>query len=187
MAETLYLENANVFLARTDPNAPLEVVNRDQHNIGRCFMTRLPNKARPFQMEGRSEITRAVRYYTDAAVRTMKLGTGSTSAGNAPAKTGTGAALTGYLTGSNKAFDATFPSSALNGSSRRIQYKRTYAAGEATSASPITEAVIVNETISNDDTSTSGETLARVALSGISAKGASDSLVVTWNHDLLGA
>jgi len=71
MAETLYLENANVFLARTDPNAPLEVVNRDQHNIGRCFMTRLPNKARPFQMEGRSEITRAVRYYTDAAVRTM--------------------------------------------------------------------------------------------------------------------
>jgi len=122
-----------------------------------------------------------------AAPTGMKLGTGSTSAGNAPAKTGTGAALTGYLTGSNKAFDATFPSSALNGSSRRIQYKRTYAAGEATSASPITEAVIVNETISNDDTSTSGETLARVALSGISAKGASDSLVVTWNHDLLGA
>jgi hypothetical protein len=71
MAETLYLENANVLLARNNPTDALTVVQRDQHNIGRCFMTRLVNKARPFQMEGRSEITRAVRYYTDAAVRTM--------------------------------------------------------------------------------------------------------------------
>ena len=71
MAESLYLENANIVFMREDPNLPLEIVKRDQHNIGRCFMTRLPNKVRPFQMEGRSEITKAVRYYTDAAVRTM--------------------------------------------------------------------------------------------------------------------
>lgn len=71
MAESLYLENANVLLARESPNDPLVVVNRDDHGIGRCFMTRLVNKARPYQMDGRSEITRPVRYYTDAAVRTL--------------------------------------------------------------------------------------------------------------------
>ena len=55
-----------------DPlNGELEVVSRNDHDLGRCFMTRLPNRARPYQMEGRSEITRSVRYYTDAAVRTM--------------------------------------------------------------------------------------------------------------------
>jgi hypothetical protein len=113
----------------------------------------------------------------------MKLGTG----GTAVAKTGAGAALVTYLSGSNKAFDATFPQSALNGSSRRITYKRTYAAGEATTASAITEAVIVNDTISNDSTSTAANTMSRILVTGISAKGASDTLTATWNHDLLGA
>lgn len=118
-----------------------------------------------------------------AAPTGMKLGTGST----AVAKTGAGAALVTYLSGSNKAFDATFPSSALNGSSRRITYKRTYAAGEATTASPITEAVIVNETIATDATSAAAATISRVLVTGISAKGASDTLTATWTHDLLGA
>lgn len=113
----------------------------------------------------------------------MKLGAGST----AVAKTGAGAALVTYLAGSNKAFDATYPQSSLNGASRRITYKRTYAAGEATTASPITEAVIVNETIANDDTSTAAETISRILVTGISAKGASDTLTATWYHDLLGA
>jgi len=122
-----------------------------------------------------------------AAPTGMKLGTGSTSGGNAVAKTGTGAALTTYLSGSNKAFDATYPQSSLNGSSRRITYKRTYAAGEATTASAITEAVIVNETISTDATSAASATISRIAVTGISAKGASDTLTATWNHDILGA
>ena len=125
-----------------------------------------------------------------AAPTGMKLGTGSVAAGNAPAKTGTGAALTGYLSGSNKAFDATFPSSSQPGgagTARRITYKRTYAAGEATSGSPITEAVIVNETISTDATSAAANTISRIAVTGISAKGASDTLTATWNHDILGA
>ncbi|AEJ95318.1 portal protein [Mycobacterium phage LittleLaf] len=69
--ETLYLENANIEFVR-DPNTHMmEVVNRDQHNIGRCFMTRIANRARPFQRDGRSEITRTVRYLTDHAVRTV--------------------------------------------------------------------------------------------------------------------
>lgn len=120
----------------------------------------------------------------------FRLGTGSVAAGNAPAKTGTGAALTGYLSGSNKAFDGSFPASSQPGgagTARRIQYKRTYVAGEATTASPITEAVIVNDTIATDATSTAANTISRVAVTGISAKAATDSLVATWNHDILGA
>lgn len=69
--ETLYLENANIVLARNQFSRELEVVSRDQHNMGRCFMTRLPNRARPYQLDGRSEITRTVRYLTDHAVRTI--------------------------------------------------------------------------------------------------------------------
>lgn len=117
---------------------------------------------------------------TSSALPTgMKLGTGST----AVAKTGAGAALVTYLTGSNKAFDATFPS-ATGGV---VTYKRTYAAGEATTASPITEVVIVTETISNDDTSTEAETVSRALLTGIGSKGASDTLTITWTHTILGA
>jgi hypothetical protein len=121
-----------------------------------------------------------------AAPTGMKLGTGST----AVAKTGAGAALVTYLSGSNKAFDATFPTSSQPGgagTARRIQYKRTYAAGEATTASAITEAVIVNETIATDATSAAAATVSRILVTGISAKGASDTLTATWNHDLLGA
>lgn len=116
----------------------------------------------------------------------MKLGTG----GTAVAKTGAGAALVTYLSGSNHAFDSTYPQSAQPGgagTARRIIYKTTYAAGEATTASAITEAVIITEVISSDTTSTIAETVARVLVTGISAKGASDTLTVTWNHDLLGA
>jgi hypothetical protein len=116
---------------------------------------------------------------TQAVPTGMKLGTGST----AVAKTGAGAALVTYLSGSNKAFDATFPQEAGGVAT----YKRTYAAGEATTASPITEVVIVNETISSDTTSTDVETISRALLTGIGSKGASDTLTVTWTHTILGA
>ncbi len=122
-----------------------------------------------------------------AAPTGMRLGSGATSGGNAVAKTGAGAALTTYLSGSNKAFDSTYPQSSLNGASRRITYKRTYAAGEATTASPITEAVIVNDTIATDATSTAANTISRIAVTGISSKGSTDVLVATWSHDWLGS
>jgi hypothetical protein len=114
-----------------------------------------------------------------AQVTGFKLGTGST----AVAKTGAGAALVTYLTGSNKANDSGFPT-ATGGV---VTWKRTYAAGEATTASPITEVVLVTETIANDDTSTAAETIARALLTGIGSKGASDTLTITWSHTLLGA
>lgn len=112
----------------------------------------------------------------------MKLGTGST----AVAKTGAGAALVTYLSDSHQGFDSTFPSSALNGSARRITYKATWATGKATTASPVTEVVIVNATLA-DSTSAASATIARALLTGIGSKGSGDTLVVTWTHDLLGA
>lgn len=112
----------------------------------------------------------------------MKLGTGST----AVAKTGAGAALVTYLANSQLAFDATYPQSALNGAARRITYKCTFAAGKATSAATaITEAVLVNETLA-DATSAAAATVARVLLTGIASKQSTDSLTVTWTHDLQG-
>lgn len=117
-----------------------------------------------------------------AAPTGMKLGTGST----AVAKTGAGAALVTYLTDSHLGFDATFPSSALNGAARRITYKCTFVAGKATSAGTnITEAVIVNEALANA-TSSAANTIARVLLPNPAAKQATDSLTITWTHDLQG-
>lgn len=117
-----------------------------------------------------------------AQVTGMKLGTGST----APAKTGAGAALVTYLSGSDQAMDATYPQSSLNGSSRRITWKVTYAAGTATTASAITEAALINDTLA-DSTSTAANTIARVLLAGIGSKGSGDSLTLTWTTDVLGA
>lgn len=113
-----------------------------------------------------------------AQVTGMKLGTGSTT----PAKTGGGAALTTYLSGSDKAIDASFPTA----SGGVVTWKRTYAAGEATTASAITEVVLCTDTLA-DATSTAANTIARALLAGISAKGASDTLTITWTHTLLGA
>lgn len=117
-----------------------------------------------------------------AQVTGMKLGTGST----AVAKTGAGAALVTYLSGSHQAIVGGYPTSALNSGARRITWQASWAAGVATTASAITEVVIVNETLA-DSTSAAAATVARALVSGVSAKAAGDSLVITWTHDLLGA
>lgn len=108
----------------------------------------------------------------------MKLGTGTTAA----AKTGAGAGIVTYLTGSNSVFSPAV-SSSLNGSSRRITYATTWAAGTATN-SAITEAVIA---ITNANaTSLEGDCIARVVFTA-KDKQALDTLTITWHHDLLGA
>ena len=114
-----------------------------------------------------------------AQVTGMKLGTGST----AVAKTGAGAALTTYLAGSNKAIDAGFPT-ATGGV---VTWKRTYAPGEATTASAITEVALVTDAIATDSTSTAANTIARALISGIASKAAGDTLIVQWTHPLVGA
>lgn len=47
------------------------VVDRDRHRLGRVPVARLVNRPRTARMDGRSEITRAVRSYTQQAVRTL--------------------------------------------------------------------------------------------------------------------
>lgn len=125
---------------------------------------------------------RAAAIGTIDTVTGMRLGTGTT----AVAKTGAGAAIVTYVTGSQKAIDGTWPQSTLSGSSRRIQWKTTWAAGEAT-ANSIAEVVITNETPLTDVAGTAANTISRALLSPLVNKGASDTLAVTWNHDLLGA
>lgn len=46
-------------------------VDRDRHNLGRVPVVQLRNRIRASDIAGRSEITPAVRYYTDNAVRTI--------------------------------------------------------------------------------------------------------------------
>lgn len=122
-----------------------------------------------------------------AAPTGMKLGTGSTAA----SKTGPGAALGAYLSNSHQAFDAGFPSSSTvtvgADTKRRITYQATFPGGKATSALvAITEAVIVNEALTNA-TSTAANTISRVILSpSVPAKGLNDTLTLIWTQDHLG-
>ena len=118
---------------------------------------------------------------TSALPTGMRLGTGTT----ATAKTGAGAAIVTYLSGSNQAFDSTYPSE----SGGVVTYKVTYPAGTATSASAITEVVLNTDTITNDNatTATAANTVARALLSGIASKGAGDSLSISWTHTILGS
>jgi hypothetical protein len=111
----------------------------------------------------------------------MKLGTGVT----AVAKAGAGAALVTYISGSNNPFDASFPATQNLGAGLGVngQYKTTWAAGDTTNAA-ITEAVIVNDA-ATDATSTAANTAHRIVFTAIN-KGASDSLVITWNAKFLG-
>ena len=65
---SLYLENETIFLAF---NGGWIDVDRDVHNLGRVPVSPLNNNPRTGDPYGRSEITRAVRSYTDSAMRTL--------------------------------------------------------------------------------------------------------------------
>lgn len=129
------------------------------------------------------------QYYGDRAagiagapgqVTGMKLGTGSTAA----SKTGAGAALVTYKSGSDKAIDATWPQSSLVGGARQEQWKTSWGIGVINGAA-LSEAVIVNDVLA-DATSTAANTISR-SLFGPMTLGANDTLAVIWNHNLLGA
>lgn len=118
---------------------------------------------------------------TTTAVPTgMALGTGST----AVAKTGAGAALVTGTIGSAVALDGGFPTSSIPGTVRRIQYKVTWPAGTAT-ASGLAEVVLQNGTATTVPTNAATTNIiSRALLSPTVNKGASDSLAITWNHDI---
>lgn len=67
--ETLYLPNETIRFERV--RGELVVVDRDPHNLGRVPVARILNRDRASDVNGRSEITRAVEYYTYAALRTL--------------------------------------------------------------------------------------------------------------------
>jgi len=112
----------------------------------------------------------------------MRLGTGTT----AVAKNGAGAAIVTYTTASNVAISGGFPTSSKPGSARRIQWQALWGAGVAT-ASGLAEVVITNENPLTNVAGTAANTIARALLAPTVNKGASDTLTITWNHDLLGA
>lgn len=68
---TLYLPDQTIYVERDAASAPWQVVNRDQHKLGRVPVSPLVNRPRSSRVRGRSEISLAVRGYTDAAVRTL--------------------------------------------------------------------------------------------------------------------
>lgn len=68
---TLYLENQTVALSRPPHGGAWVVDDRDIHNLGRPLVAQFVNRPRGSRLSGRSEISKAVRYYTDDAVRTM--------------------------------------------------------------------------------------------------------------------
>lgn len=117
-----------------------------------------------------------------AQVTGMQLGTSTTAA----AKTGAGAAIVTLVASSLVALDSGFPTSALSGSSRRIQWKVTWAAGTATS-STINEVALVTQATGTQTAAPAASTVARAVLSSTVDKQAGDSLAITWNHDILGA
>lgn len=114
-----------------------------------------------------------------AAPTGMQLGTSTTVA----AATGTGSAIVTYISGSAVALAATATSSNPSAGVRRITYSATWGAGTATS-STINEAILQNGTATTNAAATSGNTIARVVFGSTINKGASDTLTVTWNHDL---
>lgn len=112
----------------------------------------------------------------------MKLGTGST----AVAKSGAGAALVTYESGSNNPFDATFPlAEDLTGDTGwAIQYQTTWGPGDVVEAA-LREVVLVNDA-GTDATSTAANTYSRVVFGSID-KQAGDTLIILWKHIFLGA
>jgi hypothetical protein len=114
----------------------------------------------------------------------MKLGTGSTT----PTKSGSASALGTYISGSNAAFDATFPTAAaVTGTDTGWQanYQTTWAAGTATNGA-IAEVVMVTDS-ATDATSTAANTIARAILSPAANKIAGLPMTILWHHVLLGA
>lgn len=116
-----------------------------------------------------------------AQVTGMRLGTGVTAA----AKTGAGAAIVTYISGSNQAIAGGFPTSTIPATARRIQWQAIWVPGDSTNAA-ITEAVITNETGPTDVAGSAANTISRVVFAAV-AKAAGDTLTVTWSHDILGA
>lgn len=111
----------------------------------------------------------------------MKLGTATTAA----SKSGAGSFIAAgdYISGSAKALDDSTPK---EGASANIcQFRRLWAAGEGTDNSINRVAVVDNTTDAGEADATG--TYAIAVFAATIAKGAADTLTVTWNVTYLGA
>lgn len=78
VAETLYLSQQaipgqvaqTIQLARNS-DGRMVIIDRNEHDMPFIPVTRMPNRGRTHKEWGRSELTPAVRYFNDAAVRTL--------------------------------------------------------------------------------------------------------------------
>lgn len=111
-------------------------------------------------------------------VTCMKLGNAGSPATDS--KTGTGAGIEGYVTGSNKAFDASYPD--VDGND--VLYRVTWEPGEGTDSNISNIAICFTDA---DSTSAAADCIARATISPARNKQAADTLVATWTHTFLGA
>ena len=111
----------------------------------------------------------------------MKLGTATTEA----SKSGAGSfiATTDYVSGSAKALDDSTPK--VGASNNIVQFRRLWAAGEGTDNTINRVSIVDNTTDAGEADAT--HTFAISVFAAQIAKGASDTLTVTWNVTLLGA
>ncbi len=115
----------------------------------------------------------------------MRLGDDSTPP--TETKAGVGAAIEGYITGSNEDLDATATESDLGaGSGHRVIHVCTWIAGDITNGA-ISNVVLTDETPLTDVAGSAANTAAKFVFGATIDKQAGDSLVVTWNVDFLGA
>jgi hypothetical protein len=70
LSASLYTANETVYLGYSSSGGWFDI-DRDQHNLGRVPVAPLTNNPRSGDPYGTSEITRAVRSYTDSAMRTL--------------------------------------------------------------------------------------------------------------------
>jgi len=124
----------------------------------------------------------AAAIYTAAyATWGMKLGTATTAA----AKTGAGSfqAVADYVSGSAKALDDSTPKAGV--SNDIAQFRRLWAAGEGTDPTINRVSIVDNTTDAGEADAT--HTYAIAVFAAQIAKGADDTLTVTWNVTYLGA
>ncbi|WKV22181.1 portal protein [Mycobacteroides phage 8UZL] len=68
---TLYKLGETIFLRRTGVHGWWQVVDRDQHDLKRLPLIPFINRPTGSRRQGRSEITRPIRGYTDIGIRTL--------------------------------------------------------------------------------------------------------------------
>ncbi len=112
----------------------------------------------------------------------MRLGSGGATA---VAKTGAGAAIVTYISGSHAAHDSG-PTSTKPANARVITFSSVWAAGTATNGA-INEWVVTNENPLTDVAGAAGNTISRAVTGSALDKKATDSLTITWTHSFEGS